>query len=172
MAELKDLYKELGLTEDYISKLTLPKFKEENRLILVEVGTDGKEKLLSAEAAESWAELKSKARSDGITLYTYSAFRSFEFQFELIRERIRRGESLDQALRRLAPPGFSEHHTGRAVDITSPTFPHPTEKFDQSSEFNWLIEHASRFRFTLSYPKGNKSGIMYEPWHWCYRGVL
>jgi len=172
VAELKNFYNELGLTDAYISSLRLPKFKEETKLVLIEVGPDGKEKLLASTAAQSWAALKSKAHSDGVTLFTYSAFRSFELQYELIKERLRKGESLEQVLQRLAAPGFSEHHTGRAVDVTCPTFPHPTQEFDQSIEFNWLTENASEFKFSLSYPKGNTTGIMYEPWHWCFRGVL
>ena len=169
MSELNDLYCELGLTEEFINGICLPKFKEETELVLADVGPDGKEKLLSIKAAERWKALKSKALSDGITLYTYSAYRSYNFQFELIRERMRKGESLEQALVRLTPPGFSEHHTGRAVYVTSPTFPHPTQAFDQSIEFQWLIQNATKFRFHMSYPKGNTTGIMYEPWHWCFQ---
>ncbi len=66
-----------------------------------------------------------------------------------------------------AYPGFSEHHTGRAIDIGSPDCPLLTEGFARTKEFAWLQTHARRFRFALSYPLGNRFGIAYEPWHWC-----
>ena len=171
MSQLSEYYKELGLSEEYIGRLPLPKFNEETRLILVDIGPDGREKLMSPEAAENWLALKSSALSDGLTLITYSAYRSFEYQFNLIRERIRRGETVEQVTQRLAPPGFSEHHSGRAVDITCEMFPHPTQSFDQSVEFRWLSENAGKFGFVMSYPKGNSVGIIYEPWHWCFHPV-
>lgn len=169
MIELQHLYRELGLTQEFLNGLCLPKFKEETELLLADIGPDGKEKLLSIEATQHWKALKSKALSEGITLYTYSAYRSYSYQFELIKERMKRGEPLEEILRRLAPPGFSEHHTGRAVDVASPTFPHLAQAFDQSIEFKWLSQNATKFRFYMSYPEGNTSGIIYEPWHWCFR---
>ena len=170
MAELIDFYKQLGLSQEYLNGLLLPKFKEETRLVLADISPDGKERLLTPEASESWKALKSKALADGMTLFTYSAYRSFEFQFQLVRDRIRIGETVEKALCRLTPPGFSEHHSGRAVDIACPSFPHLIQEFDRSVEFRWLQDNASEFGFFMSYPKGNTFGIMYEPWHWCFLG--
>ena len=28
----------------------------------------------------------------------------------------------------------------------------------------------NRYHFVLSFPEGNKQGVMYEPWHWRYEG--
>ena len=101
MAELNDFYKKLGLSEEYINGLLLPKFKEETRLVLADISPDGKERLLTPEASESWKALRQKALADGITLFTYSAYRSFEFQFQLVKDRMGRGETVEQALCRL-----------------------------------------------------------------------
>jgi hypothetical protein len=44
------------------------------------------------------------------------------------------------------------------------------EEFEHSQAFQWLIQNAHKFGFRLSYPRGNKFGIAYEPWHWFYEG--
>ncbi|MET0229666.1 MAG: D-alanyl-D-alanine carboxypeptidase family protein, partial [Rhodanobacteraceae bacterium] len=38
----------------------------------------------------------------------------------------------------------------------------------KSPAFRWLMRHAKRFGFRLSYPRSNRHGIAYEPWHWCW----
>ena len=42
------------------------------------------------------------------------------------------------------------------------------EEFERSPAFAWLKRHASRFGFRLSYPRRNRHGMAYEPWHWCW----
>jgi D-alanyl-D-alanine carboxypeptidase len=44
------------------------------------------------------------------------------------------------------------------------------EEFEQTPEFLWLTQNASRFEFRMSYPRNNDQGIIYEPWHWYYSG--
>ena len=29
----------------------------------------------------------------------------------------------------------------------------------------------ARFGFTMTYPKGNAEGYLYEPWHWCWKKI-
>jgi D-alanyl-D-alanine carboxypeptidase len=169
VSEATDLLEELGITAAYLSSINLPRFKEESELVVADISADGKERLLTPEAAKSWDALKSEARKSGLQLNLYSGFRSFKLQAELIKERMNRGETLEQALLRLAPPGYSEHHSGRAVDITCPSVTHPRLEFESTPEFDWLEKNAANFSFYMSYPKGNASGIIYEPWHWCYR---
>ncbi|HEY4990089.1 MAG TPA: D-alanyl-D-alanine carboxypeptidase family protein, partial [Opitutaceae bacterium] len=67
-----------------------------------------------------------------------------------------------------AAPGYSEHHTGRAVDIGVPDEPPLEEGFALTQAFSWLTAHAREFGFALSYACGNPQGIAYEPWHWLY----
>ena len=67
-----------------------------------------------------------------------------------------------------APPGCSEHHTGRAVDIGTPHCKVLDEEFEQTEAFDWLVRFAGKFGFRLSYPRGNSCGYAYEPWHWCF----
>ena len=67
-----------------------------------------------------------------------------------------------------AAPGYSEHHTGRAVDLTTPGTPPLLEAFERTAAFAWLERHAARFGFVMTYPRNNPLGVIYEPWHWTF----
>jgi D-alanyl-D-alanine carboxypeptidase len=68
-----------------------------------------------------------------------------------------------------ALPGFSEHHTGRAVDVGTPDSVPLDYGFQSTGAFAWLQSNAADFNFRLSYPADNSEGYVYEPWHWCYQ---
>ena len=104
----------------------------------------------------------------GIELQIASAFRSADYQLELLRRKLERGQSMRQILRVSAAPGYSEHHSGRALDLTTPGFKSLEEEFERSAAFAWLSSNAQRFGFSLSYPRANHHGIAFEPWHWCW----
>ncbi len=79
-----------------------------------------------------------------------------------------------QADRQSARPGYSEHQTGLAVDIS----PVPLKCalaacFGTTSQGRWLAANAYRFGFLLRYPadKTRVTGYEYEPWHFRYIGV-
>lgn len=158
---------ELGISPACIEARGLRPCQEAERLEVAEIGVDGKEHLLVPAAAASWRRLKAAAYEAGHDLFIVSAHRSFERQVELIRRKLQRGQDIADILRVSAPPGFSEHHTGRAVDLATPGTPLLDESFDQTPAFAWLRRHAGRFGFKLSYPAGNPQGYQYEPWHWC-----
>ena len=42
------------------------------------------------------------------------------------------------------------------------------EEFDKSPAFKWLEKTAGNFGFRMSFPKNNRHGVAYEPWHWCW----
>ena len=90
------------------------------------------------------------------------------YQCELIERKLAAGRSIDDILRVNAPPGYSEHHTGRALDLTTPGIEPLTMAFETTAAFSWLSRHAETFEFMLSYPRDNDAGIDYEPWHWAY----
>jgi D-alanyl-D-alanine carboxypeptidase len=125
-------------------------------------------KLLAPAAATAWQSMRVAAAGEGIDLVLVSAWRSVERQAELIRQRLRAGEPLAQVLALIAPPGCSEHHTGRAIDIGAPGQPLLEQSFEATPAFAWLQRRAGGFGFTLSYPRGNAAGYAYEPWHWCH----
>jgi zinc D-Ala-D-Ala carboxypeptidase len=109
------------------------------------------------------------AKHEGVALLVISGFRSFDYQRKIIERKLATRLSLDQILSVSALPGFSEHHTGRAVDIGTPSCPPLTEAFDQTPAFGWLTRKGPDFGFQMSYSKGNKLGVVYEPWHWAIR---
>lgn len=147
----------------------LPLIAEARRLVPVGLGTDGRDKLLAPAAATAWLRMRAAAQRDGIDLLLISAFRSVDFQRALIEAKLRRGMSVADVLKVNAPPGYSEHHSGRAVDIGSQNVEPLEEDFENTEAFAWLRKHARRHRFSMSYPRGNPQGYLYEPWHWCYR---
>ena len=70
-----------------------------------------------------------------------------------------------------ARPGYSEHQTGLALDITTRLA--EDEEFVNTEEFSWLKENAHKYGFILRYPEGkeNITGYSYEPWHYRYVGI-
>ena len=44
-----------------------------------------------------------------------------------------------------------------------------TEEFERTPAFNWLNRRAKEFGFHLTYPRNNRFGVIYEPWHWTFR---
>ncbi len=109
------------------------------------------------------------AADDGIELQLVSAFRSASYQLEILRRKCDRGQSMDEILKVSAAPGYSEHHSGRVVDLTTPGYAALEEAFENSAAFAWLIRNANDHGFHLSYPRENPHGIAYEPWHWCWK---
>ncbi|MFZ6873629.1 M15 family metallopeptidase [Undibacterium sp. Di27W] len=143
--------------------------QEATELVLAETGSDGWQYLLTPAARLAWQAMKQAASQDGIALLMISAFRSIARQTEIISDKLAQGQQLEDILRVCAPPGYSEHHTGRAIDIATPEDPELEISFDTTAAFAWLQNNASRFGFHMSYPPGNSSGFQYEPWHWCFQ---
>lgn len=162
------LWNELGIAEATVRTRRLPVHPEAQRLQPVGLGSDGRDKMLVSGAAAAWAAMRMAAHGDGIELLLVSAFRSIEFQASLIRAKLAKGRSIDEILKVNAPPGCSEHHTGRAVDLGEAGCPPLEEAFDQTEAYRWLTRNAERYGFRMTYPKGNAEGYLYEPWHWCW----
>lgn len=159
----------LGIADELIARRRLPFCCEALDLVIAETDATGREYLLVPEAAQAWWDMKLAAQEDGIALEIVSAFRSVERQIEIIRAKLDGGMSIDTILVASAPPGYSEHHTGCAVDINTPGCDPVEGVFEHTEAFRWLTANAGRFGFTLSYPRDNPWGFMYEPWHWRYR---
>jgi D-alanyl-D-alanine carboxypeptidase len=168
-SRVRSVLEELGIPAELISARALPVHTEAHELVVAEYGENGREHLLVPAAAAAWKHLTAAARSDNVDLQIASAFRSFERQAEIVREKLEGGLSIDAILLVSAPPGFSEHHTGRAVDVTTAGCLPLEGAFAHTDAFRWLSLHAKQFGFTLSYPEGNSLGYTYEPWHWCFR---
>ena len=166
----ESLLEALGISTTSVLARGLRRYEEATTLALAEIGDDGREYLLTPAAGAAWQGMKTAAAKDGVSIFLVSAFRSVARQTEIIREKLNAGSGIDEILTLCAPPGFSEHHTGRAVDIACPDSPELEVDFENTDAFQWLTLHAPRFGFGLSYPRGNGLGYQYEPWHWCFQG--
>lgn len=158
----------LGIPEDYGTKRGLPLQTETTELVSIGANPDGREIALEPDTAAAWMRMRDAAASDGLTLLAISGFRSVERQAEIIQGKLSRGERIDAILKTIAAPGYSEHHTGRAIDLGVPGEPLLTECFALTRAFTWLVAHGHEHGFRLSYPKGNAHEIAFEPWHWCF----
>ena len=164
--EWNAIWSSLGISDDLVSACQLPLCEDANHL--VSAGTDvyDREQYVTEQTLGCWLEMCSAAAAESINLEIVSAFRSIDYQCELIKNKLARGQSIDDILMVNAIPGFSEHHTGRAIDITTNSCEPLSEGFDETPAFHWLTKNAHIFHFIMSYPKDNPYNIIYEPWHW------
>lgn len=126
---------------------------------------------LQPDAARALLELSIRAAADGIHLIPRSAFRSRRFQRDLFLLVARRdGLSFAETVRQVALPGYSEHHTGFAVDIDRGPFENREMKFEETRAYRWLSQNAASFGFRNSFPRDNVFGVAFEPWHWRWEG--
>lgn len=105
------------------------------------------------------------ALEDGMQLYGISAFRPYYRQQEIYLQSLAvKGKEHTQKY--IAYPGYSEHQTGLAIDLSCPEIGFElTEDFADTKEGGWLSKYAYQFGFVLSYPRNNNQGYAYEPWH-------
>jgi len=139
---------------------------------LVPLPPDGRVSLRKA-AAEQFKAMAAAAKADGVILVPLSGYRSLAEQDDIFfGVKAERGEAPSKRAEVSAPPGYSEHHTGYAIDIGDGDHPGSDLQFDfeETEAFKWLKENAAFYSFELSFPKGNPMGVSYEPWHWRFVG--
>jgi D-alanyl-D-alanine carboxypeptidase len=147
-------------------------YEEATQDNLKKITADGQIKLQPT-AAEAFLKMSDAARTQGIHLVPISGFRTLEDQeYLFFGIKAQRGQDPTTRAEVSAPPGYSEHHTGYAIDIgdRGSAETHLTVSFEQTKAFQWLAENAAFYSFELSFPKGNPQGVSYEPWHWRYVG--
>jgi len=128
---------------------------------------------LRTAAAEQFEAMQQAASQAGHTLVPLSGFRSQEEQeYLFFGIKAERGQHAHTRAEVSAPPGYSEHHTGYAIDIGDAAQPgtHLNEGFSETEAFKWLQENATSFGFELSFLPNNPQGVVFEPWHWRYVG--
>ncbi|MFK8032000.1 MAG: D-alanyl-D-alanine carboxypeptidase family protein [Gammaproteobacteria bacterium] len=156
----------LGGDPEQIRSRQLPQYADADTLVVADVSQSGIKHRLEPVAAAAWTLMKAEASEEGVSLILLSGFRSFDRQFDILNRRVLGGESIDDLFRVLAPPGCSQHHTGKAADIGTMGCEPASTQFAETDAFQWLQRNAFRFGFSLSYPADNPYGYLYEPWHW------
>lgn len=147
-------------------------YQEASLDTLAPIVTDGSIKLRKP-AAQAFQEMADAARQEGVFLEPISGFRSLSDQnYLFFGKKAERGQDTSERAKVSAPPGYSEHHTGYAIDIGDGNVPatHLSEAFENTAAYRWLKANAGFYSFELSFPKGNQQGVTYEPWHWRYVG--
>lgn len=167
---LSKLFIELGIPADYGQDVDMPAFKDAADLVEVGLNLVGRMQRLTPAAARRWQSIVAAAAEDDIDLLIVSGYRSIEYQAALIRKKLEAGQVITDILAVNAAPGFSEHHTGNAVDVATPGSRPLTEEFESTEAFRWLRERAGQFDFSMTYSRENPWGIAYEPWHWSMKG--
>lgn len=122
--------------------------------------------------AQVWPFLENllkKAENDGVELFVYSAFRSFNEQ-NALKEIYSVTYGAGTANQFSADQGYSEHQLGTTVDFITIGISGTLEGFDETEAYQWLLNNAYKFGFVMSYPEDN-SYYVYEPWHWRFVGV-
>ena len=160
------LHEELGIPDGYAADGVPPYFEEATDLVEVGPNLVGLMQRLQPVAAAGWQQMVEAAAVDGVRLLIVSGFRDYEYQAGLIRRKLEAGQAIENILTVNAAPGFSQHHTGCAIDIATPGCRPLTEEFEASEAFAWLGRRAGEFGFSMTYPRDNEHGFIYEPWHW------
>ncbi|MDR2904254.1 MAG: M15 family metallopeptidase, partial [Clostridiales bacterium] len=108
-------------------------------------------KLLTAGAKFAFEKMCADAETQGVAVDAASAYRSF-------------------AEERAQKPGFSEHQTGRAIDLIGTD--ESLENFSSTPEFAWIAENCAAYGFILRYPAGVEeiTGYPDEPGHITFVG--
>ncbi|WP_319421214.1 M15 family metallopeptidase [Pleurocapsa sp. FMAR1] len=139
---------------------------------LVPITVDDRLKLRPA-AAKKFQQMQAAAKADGVNLAAISAFRSTKDQEKLFfKVKEQKAQNATTRAEVSAPPGYSEHHTGYALDIGDANAPatNVEETFANTAAFRWLKQNALKYSFELSFPPNNPQGVNYEPWHWRFVG--
>jgi len=131
------------------------------------------EKQIRKTIDEPLTQLFAAAEKDGHLLMVGSAYRSAAYQEQIFATYVSR-VGYEQADRYSAHPGFSEHQTGLAVDISTVSQKcYLSECFIDTADGKWLADNAHKHGFHLRYPKGKEAitGYNFEPWHYRYVGI-
>jgi len=139
------------------------------------VDVDGR--LLQPEAAAGWATLRDAAASAGIPISITSGYRPVTTQAGFLRDRLgnRSDAAIDNALRTVAAPGYSKHHTGYTIDMRSGAA--EGFGFKNSAAYAWLaannFANAKAHGWLPSYPDGSGLvGPIPEPWEFVWVGAI
>jgi len=118
-------------------------------------------------AAASLEEMAIAAHKEGLRLFIGSSYRSYSEQINSYARHVNRLGPVE-ADRVSTHAGHSQHQLGLTVD-----FGYATYEFSRTKEYVWLMNNASAFGWSLSYPRHHEAvtGFNWEPWHFRYVGT-
>lgn len=155
---------------------------ETNQLVSLDNGY-----LIDKRIKPKYEEFAQAAQAAGFPLVMVSAYRSVASQEEVFAQNVQQvmasqGVTQEEATnitkQTITEPGYSEHHTGLAIDVVDQNWynNYPTTVLDASygnePGAKWIAENAANYGFIVRYLKGREdvTNITYEPWHLRYVG--
>lgn len=149
----------------------IPDDYEPENLVPIDDEKYGYWNMIRADVYEEFKKMSAAAQKDNVTLFIASPYRSYNFQKQLYNSYVA-SDGVKNADTYSARPGYSEHHTGLAMDLI-PEFGLELDTFENSDGFKWMQENGYKYGFILRYPKDKEyiTGYMYEPWHYRYVGI-
>ncbi len=149
-------------------------FTPEN-LITVEKGEKHwnslKDIRICKEAATAYVKMSEAAEIEGIHMRVIHGYRSYDEQLEILEKLIKtNGEEKARSIG--APAGFSEHHTGLAMDVGGEKDEEGRFITSNKEVYKWIEDNCYVYGFMLKNLKGKEhiTGTKYEPWHIRYIG--
>ena len=126
---------------------------------------------ISAKIQKDLMAMFDAASAAGFPLGLTSSYRSYSNQVATYNNWVQVNGSYAAADTVSARPGYSEHQTGFAVDVST-SAGCSLECFAGSSQHTWLAANAANYGFIERYPAGMESITGYSPeaWHWRYVG--
>jgi D-alanyl-D-alanine carboxypeptidase len=118
-----------------------------------------------AESQPHLVALLERAKEDGIDLRVESGYRSVSYQKRIFKRMFEKGRTFEDIVRYVAPPGYSQHMFGTAVDFYPSNW-----RFAETPQYIWLQENAHAFGFEETYSQYNALKMPWEAWHWNYAG--
>ncbi|MDF1578836.1 MAG: M15 family metallopeptidase [Desulfurivibrionaceae bacterium] len=130
-----------------------------------ELVAEGGEIYVTRTARDAFVRMARAAAVDGVRLLVDSGYRSAEYQQRIYRRKMAEGEDFYDIAQGVAPPGYSEHMLGTAIDLVPSKW-----TFKDTPADKWMRENGAAYSFNQSYPQKSDRGFTWEPWHWKYVG--
>lgn len=121
-------------------------------------------------AADAFVKMRNDASRENLRIRAVSGYRTVSYQRGLYN-RYLSSDSQENVDRYSARPGYSEHHTGLAVDVFGSV--DGLRQFENTPEFPWVRDNCYKYGFIIRYFEETEdiTGYESEPWHLRYVGV-
>ena len=125
---------------------------------------------LVKDAHDAYAEMYEAAKADGMNLIITTSYRNYGFQ-KTLYDRYVAEDGQANADTYSARPGYSEHHSGLAVDLSTPSLTNAFTQFIYTNEYQWMQKNCYKYGFIQRYTDENQYITGYQPEAWHYRYV-
>ena len=140
-------------------KLTYSDFKQ----IPLKFCKDEGKVYVTIETQKNLVKMLTQAEEDGLLILVESGYRSANYQTKIFKRMLSEGRDFEDIIRYVAPPGYSNHMLGTAVDFSPSNW-----RFADTKQYLWLQENGHTFGFEEIYSETNSLKMPWEAWHWQY----